>query len=353
MDLRVGIVTSIYPSSRFPVQGTFIKDVVDHLRSAGVHVVVINYRYNYAAMSLECMIRSPRLDLLDAQFVAPAGVVAAFTPRLAPFVITVHRWDILEFPYRYPAARFATLAALRSASGIVVVGRTIMSEVTKFATTGSRLALIPNAVDTARFRPDLKSDLKLKLGVPENHKVILSVGHLIPRKGHQYLLHAMFIVLKQNSSCSLVIAGEGPLHDRLDHLIRELGLVHRVKLVGKIDDVILPYYYAMADIFALPSASEGHCVSILEAMSAGRPIVASDIPANAESVVNGKNGFLVPVGNSRALADSILMLLRNNELRQEFGAYSRQRAVKEFGWDNRVNRLVDFYEAVLTQPEMK
>jgi teichuronic acid biosynthesis glycosyltransferase TuaC len=348
MNLRVGIVTNLYPGRTGSVKGTFIRDVVEHLRSAGVDVTVINYRFNYAAMSLECLIRSARVDLLDAQFVAPAGIVTALSLRLAPYVVTVHRWDILEFPYRYPLARIATLATLRGASGIIAVGRTILSEVTKFVCPTSKIQVIPNAVDVTRFTPDLDySILKRKLKIPEDHMIILSVGALIPRKGHQYLVQAMAPLLEWCDLCSLVIIGEGPLHYRLEQLARELGVADRVRLVGTVEDSVLPRYYSMADVFVMPSISEGHCVAILEAMSAGKPVVASDIPANAESLDHGKDSFLVPVGNPEALAVSILRLLRDSDLRKRFGSYSRRKVISEFGWETRVTRLTDFYESVL------
>ena len=311
-------------------------------------MALINHRINFAAMSLECFIRSARLDILDAQFIAPSAIVTAFSPRFTPYVATVHRWDILEFPYRYPLARIATLAALANAAGVIAVGQTILSEVLKFTPPRSRVEVIPNAVDDLRFRPDLDvKPLKESLGIPDNHKVILSVGHLIPRKGHEYLIRATSRILKRDKTCSLVIVGEGPMQDRLQRLIRELGVSNNVRLSGAVADKMLPSYYAMADIFAMPSTSEGHCVAILEAMASGRPIVASEIPANAESVVQDKNGFLVPAKSSEALADSILTLLNDDDLRERFGHYSRMRATEEFSWRRRIERLLDFYKSVL------
>ena len=345
MNLRIGIVTNLWAGPT----ATFIRDVVENLRFAGVNVTVINHRLNYAAMSMECLTRSALVDLFDAQFIAPAGIVTAFSPRLAPYVVTVHRWDILEFPYRYPIAKFATSATLRGASGIIVVGRTILSEVMKFASPTTNVKVIPNAVDIRRFTPELGSDsLKRSLNIADNHKIILSVGSLIPRKGHQYLFQALALVLKDYSSCSLVIVGEGPLHYRLKQLTSDLRIADRVKFVGAVEDSILPRYYEMADVFVMPSISEGHCVAILEAMASGKPVVASDIPANRESIVQGKTGFLVAVANPKALAESIVELLRDDRLRRRLGRCARTKAVREFGWKRRVNSLIAFYESVLS-----
>ncbi len=348
MTLRVGLLTDQYPSHSHPDRGTFVYDLARNLRSAQVDVSVINHRRNFAAMSLETLIRSARLDLLDAQFIAPAGVVAALTPRLAPLVITVHRWDIMEFPYRWPLAGAATVLALRAARGIIAVGRSILTEVMKFETHTAKIDVIPNAVDTNRFRPNADfSFIKSKLGIPDDHYVILSVGHLVSRKGFQYLIQAMTGVVKKFDSCTLVIAGEGPLRSELETMGRNLRIAERLRFPGVVQSTYLPSYYAMADLFVMPSIAEGHCVSILEAMSSGKPIVASAIPANAESVIHGVNGLLVPPKGPKALTDAILVLLRDDSEREKFGKRSRERAVRDFGWELRVKRLLNFYGSVL------
>lgn len=348
MNLRIGILTDQFPSRGNPDRGTFIQDLVKHLRSAGIAVVVISHEKNFAAMSLECFMKSAQVDLLDAQFVAPAGVVAALTPRFSPFVITVHRWDIFEFPHKWPMARIATLVALGRASGIIAVGRAVKSELMKFVPPKSIVAVIPNAVDTERFRPGLEfSSLKERLGIPESHGVILSVGRLIPRKGFQFLLQAMAGVVKEFHSCTLVIVGGGPQRRALEELGQRLGLGNRLKFTGTVEDSVLPSVYAMADIFVMPSLSEGHCVSILEAMSAAKPVVASAIPANAESVLHWQNGFLVQPKNCDALASGIVRLLQDEQLRDDFGRCSREIAVREFGWGLRLRRLTNFYESLL------
>ncbi len=299
-------------------------------------------------MSLECLIRSARLDLIDAQFIAPAGVVVALTPRLVPFVVTVHRWDILEFPYRWPMARTATTFTLESARGIIAVGNEILSEVRRFTRRDSRIAVIPNAVDTERFRPDVEcGSLRRMIGIPEDHRVILSVGRLIPRKSYEYLLQAMRSVLTRFEECTLLMVGEGHLRRNLETLGHTLGLRDRARFLGVAKETDLPLLYAMADVFVMPSLSEGHCVSILEAMSSGRPVVASSIAANRESITDGQEGILVPARNVPLLAEAILRLLRDDGLRKKLGMNSRKRALADFSWDRRVRRLLEFYETTL------
>jgi len=348
MDLRIGVLTDQYPSKRKPNRGTFVRDLVEQLRSAGVDVTVISSERNLARMSIEYLLRSMSLDVFDAQFVAPAGVLAALTPHAAPFVVTAHRWDIMEFPHRWPMARMATVVTLNSANGIIAVSREIRSEVMKFVGAGDRVVTIPNAVNVQRFRPGVEvGSLKERLGIPENHLVILSVGHLIPRKGFQYLVRAMTSIVKECNECSLVIAGEGPLHEELLAFGRRLGLGNRIVLAGAIEESVLPSFYSMADVFAMPSLSEGHCVSILEAMSSGKSVVASAIAGNADSVTHGKDGLLVRKGDAGALSDAILTLVRDEALRRALGRNARETVIKQFRWEIRLRRLICFYQSVL------
>lgn len=349
LDLKVGIVTNVYPSERSRNLGTFIEDLVKQLRSGGVSVRVIKHERNFAAMSLECLINSTRVDVLDAQFVAPAGVVTALTPRFCPYVVTVHRWDIFQFPHTSRLARIATLTTLRQARGIIAVGSTVRSEILRFVPSNSVLTTIPNAVDNRRFRPDIEFGfLKRQLGIPDSHRVILAVGELVPRKGFVFLLEAMVDVMKQYPKCSLVIVGGGPQQQELVTIGHKLGLTDRLRLPGVVEESVLPFFYAMADIFVMPSLSEGHCVAILEAMSAGKPIVASAIPGNTASVAQGENGLLVRPADPKSMASAIIHLLRDESLRENYGRRSREKAVTEFGWQLRLQRLIEFYLRVLS-----
>jgi glycosyltransferase involved in cell wall biosynthesis len=347
LDLRIGIVADYYPSKKAPNHNPFIRDVVEQLRSAGVTVTLIKHLINLPAMSLEILMRSRQLDLLDAQFIAPAGIVTAFSPRFAPFVVTVHRWDIIEFPHRWPFGK-ATTATLSAASGIITVSHAIRSEVAKFAPADTPIAIIPNAVDTSRFTPQVPFDsLKRELGIPDMDRVILTVGHLIPRKGHHWLLRGMVKVLGSYPDCTLVIVGDGELREGMKALGGELRLGNKLRLTGAVEAAVLPSFYSMCDVFVMPSLSEGHCVSILEAMSSGKPVIASDLPANAESIISDKNGYLIPPRDHEALAASILHILMNDTVRKELGQYSRKRALSKFSWTQRTKHLVDFYKSVL------
>jgi glycosyltransferase involved in cell wall biosynthesis len=125
-----------------------------------------------------------------------------------------------------------------------------------------------------------------------------------------------------------VIAGDGPERAMLEALIQDLGLRDAVELVGELDDI--PSLLAESDCFVLSSTSEGMPISILEAMAAGLPVVASDVGGVHELVTEGKTGYLVPPGDATALAAALQQVLRNPGLRAELGACARSTVESEF-----------------------
>ena len=195
-----------------------------------------------------------------------------------------------------------------------------------------RCTVVYNGVDTSKFKPGLDpSPLREKLGLGES-PVILSNGRLIEQKGFKYLLDAFAVVRQEIKDAELVIIGKGPLKDELLQQASSLAIGDSIRFVTGISEVELPLYYSMADIFVLPSLYEPSAVVLYEALSSGKPIVATAAGGNQE-IVSGKCGNIVPVQNSSALSRSITSLLLDRNKRLEMGQASRSRAVERFDWD--------------------
>jgi glycosyltransferase involved in cell wall biosynthesis len=157
-------------------------------------------------------------------------------------------------------------------------------------------------------------------------RLILAVGRLVPYKGFDVLVSAAALL---PSGARVVIAGDGPLRAALQRQIDELGVADRVQLAGRVSEPQLARLYASAAAFCLPSVerSEAFGVVLLEAMRAGLPIVATDLPGSGVPWVNehGLTGFNVTVGDSSALADALTRLLEDEANRRRMGAAARQR----------------------------
>lgn len=177
------------------------------------------------------------------------------------------------------------------------------------------------------------------LGWQEAEPLIVAVGRLVPQKGHRYLVEAMETVAKAIPRARLAIAGEGRLRGQLEERLRSLTQATVVRLLGNRDDI--PSLLAAADIFVLPSLSEGFPNALLEAMSQGKPCIASALPAVRE-IAGADGALLVRPESSGALAEAIVTLAADGARRRSLGVTARQRA-QLFDLDRSARQVEDVY----------
>ena len=184
---------------------------------------------------------------------------------------------------------------------------------------------------------------RIELGLKDGDHVIGAVGNLYPVKGHQYLLQAMPVVLQQYPGATLVLVGRGDLEASLKEQAKQLGIEGQVRFLGMRQDI--PNLLAIMSIFVMPSLSEGLSLALLEAMVAGRPVVATRVGGNAELVVNGETGILVESKDFEALAAAICTLLGNRAMREEFGRKAVTRAQERFS----ARQMADNYRTLYNE----
>ena len=205
--------------------------------------------------------------------------------------------------------------------------------------------VIPFGVNSERFAvPAGGGAVREKLAIPPGARVLLSVQRLDPWKRVDVLIRAQALLLKE-ADAYLVIGGKGPEAGRLRALAHELGVSTRVLFAGYIPDRELPLYHAMADLFVFHSTYETFCLSLLQAMAAGNPIVSVRSTAIPELVRHGENGLLVEPGDAAGLARSVLQLLADAGMRGRFSRESRRRVRSGYDWGHVARR----YEAALEQ----
>lgn len=163
-------------------------------------------------------------------------------------------------------------------------------------------------------------------------KTIIFVGGLHPVKGVQYLIEAMAIVHLEMPDVKLVIVGDGVERARLEELAERLNLNGCIQFAGQVPQESIPRLMHQADVFVLSSLSEGLPVVLLEAMAAGLSIVATNVGGIPDIVEEGVNGYLVNAKNPDELADRLLVLLQNDEIREEISANNREKA-ELYTWD--------------------
>ena len=233
----------------------------------------------------------------------------------------------------------------RRTSRIVVNSQGVRDFYVQRGLPDDRFVVIPGGVPPAAPSNVLREDLLRELGLPSNARLIGAVGRLWPQKRIDDLIWAADLLKVIRDDVYLLIIGEGPLRRRLQRFRRQVRIEDKVCFLGQRDDVsrLLPHF----DLLWLASGYEGLPNSIMEAMAAGLPVVATDIPGNRDLVVTGETGFLVPLGDRAALARYAKKILDDAQLARRLGQAGRKRVLSQFSVEQMVVRHVALYRELL------
>ncbi len=216
-------------------------------------------------------------------------------------------------------------------------------------TPPDKLAYIPNGVDSASVRKTLrgKADVMAEFGWEPNDRLVLAVGRLVPAKSYATLVEAVSLLRSRFPDARCLIVGEGSARDDAVAAIERFGAAGAVALAGARTDI--PDFLAAADVFALTSIREGLPVSLLEAMAAGKAIVATSVGGIPDAITDGETGILVPPGDPVAAADAISRLLGDSALRGSLGAAAAAVAEERFGIESVARRVGEAYQTLLAR----
>jgi teichuronic acid biosynthesis glycosyltransferase TuaC len=247
--------------------------------------------------SLRCVAalnRQTKIDCIDAHFVYPDGFAAILLGKYldVPVTVSARGTDINLFP-SFRLIRPMIRWTLRHADGVIAVSAALRDAMACLGLSKEKIHLIPNAVDTARFRPIPTGEARQRLNLPEGCPLLVSVGSLIEAKGHQLTIRAMALIGNQYPSLRLYIIGEGPYRTELERLIKSLGLQGRVQLLGKRPNEELPFWFCAASLSCLASSREGWPNVVTESLACGTPVVATRIGGIPEILRSPELGTLV------------------------------------------------------------
>jgi teichuronic acid biosynthesis glycosyltransferase TuaC len=283
-------------------------------------------------------------DLIDAHFYYPDGVAAALLARWLgkPLVITARGSDLNVFGRDAVPRRLMRWAGGVAGASIGVC-HALVDVLQGWGLPPGRLHVVRNGVDTQRFSPQPQGVARAALGI-DGAPLLLSVGHLVPVKGHDIALQALARLLPSHPGARLVFVGDGPLRTALQAQAKALGITTHVHFAGAVPNDRLADWYSAADALVLASRSEGWANVLLEAMACGTPVVATAVGGTAEVVAQPDMGRLVPPRDPAALAEGIGALLRSPPDRAAVRAYAER-----FSWQETTDAQLRLFREVLAQ----
>ncbi len=232
--------------------------------------------------------------------------------------------------------------SLRRADRIITVSRAFALQLARIASE-DRITVLHNSIDIDSFNAISAEEtraLRAKLGIVEDERALLAVGRLSHEKGHADLISAFASIVKADPRTKLVIVGDGPERNSLETRARSSGFGDRIIFTGQVSDASV--YYRVADVFVLPSHSEGSPNALLEAMAAGLPVVATRVGGVPEIVTDEESALLAPAHDAQAMAEAVLRLLADKNISQRLAAAARQR-VKDYSPESRLQALLEIY----------
>ena len=303
----------------------------------------------WAAAVAEIMVRErPHAVQLATLYEGYLGLWMRMWMR-TPYVVYAHGNEVLDaMQSDWDGPR----RALRSADCVLANSRFTAGLLKQTGVESERIEIVNPGCDVTRFQPTSVSDdfRKDVLGPHAQGKVILTVGRLVARKGHDVMIRALPRVLKNIPDACYLIVGSGPAKPMLEELTFNMGLHGNVIFMENVGDAELPSIYGMCDVFVMPSRAdlgacdvEGFGMVYLEANACGKPVIAGRSGGVADAVVDGETGILVPPDSPEALAESICRVLTHKEYAERLGQQGRERAILEFSWDavaDRVDRII-------------
>lgn len=281
--------------------------------------------------------REEPFDVIDAQFFHPDGTAAVRVGAALGVPVSIkargadiHYWGIR----RDTAAQVAE--AGRKADGLLAVAGGLADDMAALGMNPARITIHRTGLDASRFRPADQGVCRDQLGLPRGASVLASVGALIPRKGQRHAIAALCHL----PDAILVLAGTGPEEAALRALARDLALAERVRFLGAVPHDELPVLLNAADVFVLPTESEGLANAWVEALACGTPVVTTPIPGARELLTDPRWGRLA-ARDDRAIAEAVQDLLAARPDRRAVSA-----AVAGFSWEANAEALVSHWRAL-------
>ena len=297
-------------------------------------------------LALIRLLQRYRFHLIHAHWLIPQGLVAilacSLTRSKIPLLFTSHGGDLfgLQGILMNSIKRWVILKS----DSLTVVSRSMSKEVKRLGADHKRIHVIPMGTDLKnRFVPAESRS---------NNDSILFVGRLVEKKGLQYLIHALPLILERHPQVYLQIAGDGPEKINLKRMCENLGISAHVRFLGAVKNDLLPVLYQTSDVLVFPSVivddgdREGFGLVLVEALGCECAAIVTDLSAMQDIIADGETGLVVPQKNIRKLAEKVILLLDDQKLRESLGKEGRRHVLRNFDWTIIVEKYKKLIESI-------
>lgn len=315
-------------------------------RGAGVEAIPSSGRFDVHLPSrVRAVAQRCRASLLHTHGYKE-DIAAVLARTGLPILATNHLWKRTNWQLHLYALLDAL--ALQCVQQVVAVSQPIAGEMQRVGVPASRITVIPNGLDPAPFlasdNPTTRRNSRLALGLEDHHVVLAAIGSLTEEKGFDLLLASLPALRALTPDLKLLVIGDGPLRNELMQRAARLGVEEPVRFLGRRRDV--PDLLACADIFVLPSRREGLPMVLLEAMAAGKAIVATAVGEVPTVLANG-GGTCVAPDDSRALTDALAELVTDPARREALGGRAQSMLLARYTAAGMAEQYLTLYRSLL------
>jgi glycosyltransferase involved in cell wall biosynthesis len=303
-----------------------------------------NMQYNKVKVLLDVvpqikgLVKQIQPDLLHAHHVSSYGLFGALS-GFHPYAISAWGYDTITFPEKNFINRWMITYSLSKADILFATSKFLAAKTERF--TDKKIIITPFGVNINKFTPKPEKRDKFIFG---------TIKALYPKYGVRYLIQAAKIVDKEIPNWELWIAGSGTEEENLKNLTKSFKLENKIKFLGRIPHEKVPETLQKMDVFIVPSIWECETfgVAAVEAAAVGLPVIASNLGGLPEVVLNDKTGFLVPPKAHTEIAEKLIYLYKNKEIKEQMGKDARQFVLDTYVWEENARIMLEAYKYLIS-----
>ncbi len=297
--------------------------------------------YLKAVHEVKRIIKNFKPDIVHAHYASSYGLIGALS-GFHPYIISMWGSDVFGFPNYSFLHKSIFKFNLSKADKLLSTSYIMKTEAEKY--TKEEILITPFGIDVNRFKP-----VAVKNIFTNSEVVIGTIKTLEKIYGIEDLIKAFQIVKLKlpDKKIKLLVVGEGTQRKNLESLAIELNLLNDIVFTGYVSHHEVEKYHNILDIYVAVSLQESFGVAVLEASACGKPVIVSNVGGLPEVVDNGQTGIIVESKNSIQLADALITLINNPDLRKRMGDAGRLKVIQDFSWDSSVKKMLMIYDNLL------